>query len=285
MTVHVNEGRLEVELRPAISSERMVGNIKSSLARGLRELKACHPNGFSLSVAGGGPSLSDTYPDLKAENRHIAAVNGSLKFLLDHDIVPEFCGVLDASPHMADVVIADPRVRYLVASNCDPGLFDKLLSAGCKVWLWHPTPASIGTDEGAKALQETSPDAWLMIAGGCTIGLRWVNIGYLLGYRSFHLHGLDSSFRDDKTHAYADRRCGAWVDANSLKIAGRRTSLNFLQQVTDCAAMIDLFTSARLEPTELQVYGDGLLQDCWRHWEANRETMNPQQAFKEFLDC
>jgi hypothetical protein len=277
MTIHL-------DLKPGISPERMVENIKSALARGLREVPACMRHGCALAVAAGGPSLEDTYTLLPGQG-HIAAVNGSLKFLLEKGIIPEFCGVLDASPRMAEIVVADPRVRYIVASNCDPSLFDKLLDAGCKVWLWHPTPASIGTDEGAKALRELRPDNWRMIAGGCTIGLRWVNIGYLLGYRSFHLHGLDSSFRNDQTHAYADRRCGAWVDANSLEIAGRRTSLNFLQQVTDCAAMIELFTSARVERTELQVYGDGLLQDCWRHWKADETKMSPSQAFKEFLDC
>lgn len=282
MTVQFNEGRLEVDLRPAITAERMVENIKSALNRGLREVPACKPHGCSLAVAAGGPSLTDTY-HLLPDQGHIAAVNGSLKFLLDKGIVPEFCGVLDASPHMADVVIADPRVRYLVASNCDPALFDRLLSAGCRVWLWHPTPASIGTDDGAKILQEAQPNSWHLIAGGCTIGLRWVNIGYLLGYRSFHLHGLDSSFRGDQTHAYADRRCGAWVDGNALEIGGRKTSLNFLQQVTDCAHMIELFKGPSVEATELHVYGDGLLQDCWRHWKAS--SLSPQKAFKDFLDC
>ncbi len=284
MTVLFNEGRLEVDLRPGISSERMVENIKSALSRGLREVPACRQHESTLAIAAGGPSLADTYTLLK-EQGHIAAVNGSLKFLLDKGIVPEFCGVLDSSPHMADVVVADPRVRYLIASNCDPSLFDKLLRAGCKVWLWHPTPGSIGSDEGWKLLKEQQPTTWNMIAGGCTIGLRWVNIGYFLGYRSFHLHGLDSSFRDDQTHAYADRRCGAWVDANALEMAGHRTSLNFLQQVTDCAAMIELFKGPSVEPTELNIYGDGLLQTCWRFWEENKDRMSPSQAFKEILEC
>jgi len=275
---------VQIDLKPGISPDRMVENIRSALKRGLRELPACKPHGESLAVAAGGPSLSDTYGILQNQG-HIAAVNGSLKFLLDRGIVPEFCGVLDASPHMADVVVADSRVRYLVASNCDPSLFDILLNAGCRVWIWHPTPASIGTGDGARLLQEAKPENWLMVAGGCTIGLRWVNLGYLLGYRSFHLHGLDSSFRGDKTHAYADRRCGAWVDENALEICGRRTSLNFLQQVTDCAAMIELFTGPTVEATELHVYGDGLLQDCWRHWESHRETTSPSRAFRELLDC
>lgn len=257
----------------------MVKNMRSALSSGLREVPACVPHGESLAVAAGGPSLADTYHDLESQG-HVAAVNGSLGFLLDRGIVPTFCGVLDASPHMADVVAADPRVRYLVASNCDPALFDKLIGAGCKVWLWHPTPASIGTDGGEKLLREMRPDTWKMVAGGCTMGLRWVSLGYLMGYRDFHLHGLDSSFRDDKTHAYDDRRSNKeWIDASSLEINGFRTSLNFMQQVTDCSMMLARFQMPDIEPTKIEIYGDGLLQSCWRHWKENGDRMSPQEAF------
>lgn len=267
-----------VEVRPPVSPEQMVENMRSALSRGLKEVIHCKPTGYSLSVAAGGPSLHDTYTQL-ANATHIAAVNGSLGFLLERGIVPTFCGVLDSNEHMKDVVEADPRVRYLVASNCHPALFDKLLDAGCKVWLWHPTPKSIGTNEGFELLKRERPGTWCMVAGGCTIGLRWVNLGYMLGYRDFHLHGLDSSFRDDKTHAYKDRRWGQWVDESSLEIKGHKTSLNFLAQVSDAAQMIERFSVADMDACSFKIYGDGLLQSCWRHWEANKDTLSPSEAF------
>lgn len=273
-----DEDRVWVRMQPPVSPEQMVENMRSALSRGLREVVPCKPTGYSLAVAAGGPSLHDTYTQI-ADATHVAAVNGSLGFLLGKGIVPTWCGVLDSNAHMADIVEADPRVRYLVASNCDPALFDKLLGAGCKVWLWHTTPKSINTEAGAELLKQERPGTWYMIAGGCTIGLRWVNLGYVLGYREFHLHGLDSSFRDRRTHAYKDRRWGEWVDESSLEINGYRTSLNFLQQVSDAAQMIERFQKPDMEPVKFSIYGDGLLQSCWRHWEANRDTMSPSEAF------
>jgi hypothetical protein len=270
-----------IRATPPTSPEQMVENMRSALSRGLPEVRACQPHGCSLAVAAGGPSLSDTYESLKDQD-HIAAVNGSLGFLLDKGIVPTFCGVLDSSPHMADVVVADSRVRYLIASNCHPSLFEKLIAAGCKVWLWHTTPASIGTDAGLALLKATRPDTWLMVGGGCTIGLRWVNLGYVLGYREFHLHGLDSSFRDRQTHAYDDRRNGDWVDGHSLEINGYKTSLNFMQQVTDAAHMIERFKLADMQPVKMTVYGDGLLQAAWRFWEANQDSMSAPDAFQQW---
>lgn len=260
----------------------MVANMRSALARGLKEVMACKPHGHTLSIAAGGPSLADTIGEIEG---HIAAMNGSLKFLLERGIVPEFCGVLDSSPHMADIVVADPRVRYLVASNCDPALFDKLLEAGCRVWLWHPTPYSIGTEDGARVVKAAHPDNWLMIAGGSTMGLRWVNLGYVLGYRDFHLHGLDSSFRGTETHAYGDRRSTReWVESSSIEIAGHKTSLNFLQQVEDFAAMLERFSAEDIEPVSVAVHGSGLLQTCWTRWLSDL-SVRPQEAFRRVLEC
>lgn len=274
----VTDDRVFVRMTPPVSPEQMVENMRSALSRGLREVKACKPHGYALAIASGGPSLADTYQDLEAHG-DVAAVNGSLGFLLEKGIVPTYCGVLDSNEHMVDVVVADPRVRYLVASNCHPKLFDKLIDAGCKVWLWHTTPKSINSEEGARLLKEHRPETWYMIGGGCTIGLRWVNLGYVMGYREFHLHGLDSSFREDRSHAYKDRRWGKWVDESSLEINGYKTSLNFLQQVGDAANMITRFQQGDMEPVKFHIHGDGLLQACWRHWEANKDTMSPGEAF------
>ena len=70
-------------LTPAVSSETMIENMRSSISRGLRVASACRPHGTTLSVAAGGPSLQDTYKGLEG---FIGAVNGSLGFLLTHGI-------------------------------------------------------------------------------------------------------------------------------------------------------------------------------------------------------
>lgn len=278
-TLAFNDGALQIEVRPETSSEQMVENMRSSLSRNLPQLRRLKAHDNVLSIASGGPSLEDTYRDLEG---HVAAVNGSLRFLLARNYVPHFCGVLDSHERMADIVEADKRVNYLIASNCHPALFDKLINKGCKVFLWHSTPDSIGTHEGDDLIKAAHPDSWLQIGGGCTIGLRLINIGYVLGYRKFHLHGLDSSFRDRKTHAYEDRRDGDWVDHSSLEINGHRTSLNFLAQVTSFANLLANFQSGAYDPVEFSMFGDGLLQEGYRFYLKNKATMSPQDAFQQW---
>ncbi len=201
-----------------------------------------------MSVAAGGPSLEDTYGSLSG---YVAAVNGSCRWLLERGIVPNACGVLDPGEHIADIIEADKRVTYFVASICHPSVFDKLKR--CHVVLWHPS----GSPECEILLESLFPDSWFMIGGGCTMGLRWLNLGFVCGFRSFAFHGLDSSFRGVATHAYPDR-----ADAKEhITVSGRRTRLNFVNQVQDFFASLDTHARISAEQVNVEVYGEGLLQD------------------------
>jgi len=249
-------------LTPAVSSEQMIENMRSSISRGLRLATACRPHDITISVAAGGPSLQDTYKELDG---FIGAVNGSLGFLLDHEIkdgASYACAVMDAGDHIADALVADPNVRYYIASVVSPKVFDKLKD--CDVRLWHITPESTTDPKGVEAvLHANYPDQWHAIGGGCTMGLRWINLGYYLGFRRFKLHGLDSSFRGSSTHAYPDRA----DTKDRVEFRGRQTRPNFLAQFHDFFAVVGDFNH-RDPSVTFEVFGDGLLQDEWASWTA-----------------
>jgi hypothetical protein len=238
------------QLQPVIPVETMLENMRSALARGLPQVRSCRAHKHVMSVAAGGPSLEDTHKELHG---YIVAMNGSLRWLLERGVTPNACGVLDPGAHMVDIVEADPNVSYFVASICDPALFEKLLKVGCHVVLWHPS----GQPECEIVLETMFPDTWFMVGGGCTMGLRWINLGYVCGFRTFKLHGLDSSFRGTATHAYPDR-----ADVKEhLTIDGRQTRLNFVNQVQDFLATIATYDRVEFDPVDIEVYGEGLLQD------------------------
>jgi hypothetical protein len=252
-------------LSPAVPAAQMLSNMRSAIARGLPEATICRPHPTMMSIAGGGPSLADTYQQMEG---WVCAVNGSLQWLIDRglrDGVSYACGVCDANDHIADVVPAHRDVRYYIASVCSPRLFDKLIAAGCDVRLWHVTPNSTEDAEGVEALLSAEYDEWSAIGGGCTMGLRWIELGYFLGFRRFSLHGMDSSFRDKATHAYPDHQDAKDV----IEFDGYRTRVNFLAQVHDFADLLENWWG-RDNHIEIKVFGEGLLQNEWKQFrEAN----------------
>lgn len=229
-------------LAPSTAPEVMAEHVRSARERGLPELRRCRAHRHTLGIAGGGPSLADTLKDL--DGTYIAAINGTLRFLLDRGVVPHACGLLDPGAHIADTIVADRRVRYYVASVCHPSVFDKLKD--CHVTLWHPSP---------------HVQADFTVAGGCTMGLRWFNLGYVLGFRRFAAHGLDSSFRGGATHAYPDRA----DSKDRIVFKGRTTRANFMAQAQDFGTMLERWQQPDTDAVEISVHGDGLLQDTWKH--------------------
>lgn len=242
-------------VRPVGSDAVLTEHVKSALGRNLPEVKPAAPHGRIMSIAAGGPSLQDTYRDLEGV---IVTANGGLSFLLEKGITPWGVGCFDPRQHMADIIERNEDVFYFLGSTCHPDLFEKL--KGCKIGLWHPLGLpSLGELIGGR-------DG---IGGGTTMGLRWLTLGHYMGFRKFHAHGLDSSYRGDRTHAYPDYRDGMACQ----EVFGFRTSQNFVQQVEDWFCTKDMFAALpEHDQPEITLHGDGLLQYC----EANMKP-EPEQ--------
>jgi FkbM family methyltransferase len=264
--------KFDFVLVPAHKPEELHDNIRSSTARNLPVVKDVLPHDEILSVVGGGPSLEDTYGGLTG---YVAAINGSLSFLLDKGIIPQMCGVCDPSPHMVDIVEADKRVTYFLASIVHPSVYDKLLDAGCLIYRWNITVP--GWEEMRAELE---PDSTI-IGGGSTMGLRWLNLGYAMGFRRFHLHGYDSSFRIDPrrgkaSHAYKDHQDEKeWVTFD-----GYATRVNFIGQLKDFIDWMDRLTDDDVDPVEIKVHGDGLLQSKFKEWQAHNPGWHTESLVK-----
>lgn len=248
-------------LIPTHTPEQLLANVRYALTLGLPEVKQCAAHDEIMSIAGGGPSLQDTYKDLTG---FVAAVNGSLPYLIGKGITPQMCGVCDPSEHMVDIVDAVPGVAYFIASCVHPKVFDKLIAAGCTVYLWHLHPID-GQDA---LLNELCPQGWTQIPGGCTMGTRWITLGYHLGFRKFHIHGLDSSFREHSSHAYPDKQ----DDKEWIYFDGFPTRVNFIGQVVDFISLMEDGRKPNVEPMEIKMFGDGLLQWRYKKW---LEESNP----------
>lgn len=242
-------------LIPTHTPEELLSNVRYALTLGLPEVKQCAAHDAVLSIAGGGPSLADTYPEMTG---YVAAVNGSLSYLLGKGVTPQLCGICHPKDNIVDIIEPHPDVTYFLGSCVHPRVFDKLLAAKCKVYLWHVHPID-GLDD---LLNAHYPDGWTQIPGGTTMGLRWITLGYHLGFRKFHLHGMDSSFRGKSSHAYPDHQdAKEWINYD-----GFQTRIPFLGQVEDFLSLMENARDPEVEPIDIKVFGEGLLQTRYAHW-------------------
>ncbi len=256
----------------SVSDEQIQRNMVYALALGLQQVRRCPPHDLVLAIAGGGPSIADTYGKLRnpGPNTRVVAVNGSHDWLIAKGIVPFGCAFLDPNPRVAELFTPHHDVLYFVASCCDASVFDKL--KGYNVRLWH---AAGQTPEDKTILNKGLPD-WLLVGGGSTVSLRCIMLGYMLGFRDFRLHGFDSSSRNGKRHAYAQ---DDGVLPDEITYQGYRTTPAWLVQMTDFFALLDRFNRPDMNYVTIKMYGDGLLQSEWKRF--RKECGNPFSRNKE----
>jgi uncharacterized Rossmann fold enzyme len=193
--------------------DRIIANVRGALARGLPTLSGAPVHDGHAIIVGGGPSLKSSLRELiwrASIGQTVFALNGAGKFLLDNGIQPDHLVILDARPENAQFVI--PGHCYL-ASHCDPAAFD----AASDATVYHVnTDGIVEATEGLGTVD--------LISTGSTVGLIAIGIAYYIGFRTFHLFGMDSSYEDEH-HAYpqpgndADSVISATVAGRTFKAA------------------------------------------------------------------
>ena len=227
------------------------GNIAAAVARDLPWLQLSEPHDGVAVIVGGGPSMKALLPMIaghKAAGQAIFAVNGTIPTLAGANVVPDYFVLFDARAHNQGFVHPNKSTRYLIASQCNSGVFDSL--KGHDVTLWHPAYPGIQDYIGDRLCA--------LIGGGTTVGLQAMSIAFCMGYRNIHLYGFDSSYsKDGEGHAYAqdanatEPREGYWVMGKEYIAAPwmARQAMEFQTAAEQLAE----------EDTIIQVHGHGLL--------------------------
>lgn len=201
----------------------------------------------TVIIVGGGPSLADTVDAIahhKSRGAKVWATNNSYAYLVKHGIQPDAQVILDSRPENAAFLHPHPDVIYYLNVSCHPSLFDKLEK--CEVIMYDLSSAATGFSVGIKALY----------------------LAAFSGYRDFKLYGMDSSYRDDDHHAYAqtlndgENVVDVIVDGRKFRAAPwMAIQAGEFQQVAESLAE---------QGCTISVAGDGLLP-----WIANRMMHTP----------
>jgi hypothetical protein len=131
-----------------------------------------------LAVIGGGPSIREKMGEIAAFDGDVWAINGAWGLLRDHGIEATFY-TIDPSPEAVPLCVGAKKA--VIATCCDPGMFDNLMDAELSV-------AKIGID-----------GLW----NGPTSASTAPVIAIEMGYRELTFYGCESSFGDE-VHAYTN---------------------------------------------------------------------------------
>ncbi len=209
MSATLTDERLRViegfEFKGSINTDDAVllANIQHSITLGHPQVRPQAPQADRVVLVGGGPSLDDTFEELRAlyfAGAKVVTVNGSYQWCLDRNIRPSAHVVLDARPENARFVSpAIPQCRYLLASQCAPETW-AAVDGRPDVWIWH----AVAEDN---AILKPTLDAyydkqWMPTPGGTTVVMRAMLLMRAMGFLRFDLFGVDSCFMGDQHHAY-----------------------------------------------------------------------------------
>lgn len=262
---------MEIETVCNTSDDVLFANVKANSARDVPWVKSVEAHDGQAVIVGGGPSVMDWLPEIryrKSCGQTIFALNAAAKLLAEEGIEVDHQVVVDARDH--NLAFLGFAKHHLLASQCHPSLFD----AAKSVTLWHQEyPEDM---ERFDACLPANGPAHALIGGGTTVGLSAMVLAYALGYRKLHLYGYDSSYRDEKTHAYKQsdpQRVDCIVTAGGKKF---RTSLAMARQAELFPGLCDTLINAGCLIT---LRGDGLLP-----WQSKLASMTEQEKYTAMWD-
>jgi hypothetical protein len=191
------------------SEEVVLRNMRDNIARQLPQLTFMEGQPSQhLAIVGGGWSLNDpkVFQELREvyfEGAKLVALNGAGNWLMERNMRPSLQFVLDSRPENIEFIREPiPNCRYLLASQCDPSLFELCKDRDTTIFhLWN------GADETYpvhKVLDEYYNKRWTHVPTAGTVGIVAPMALRILGFSFFHLFGIDSCYAPDKVthHAY-----------------------------------------------------------------------------------
>lgn len=246
--------------------------VAHAIRLGLPQAMPYDENHEVVALVCGGPSLAETERELVEAHwsgAKIVTVNGAYKWCVERNLKPSATVVLDAREF--NQRFADPAVigcRYLLASQCHPSTFEAC--RGRDVLLWHalstgdPEVELLDAFYGGHLITKDDQQGhgcYFPITLGTTVGLRAISLMRMLGFRRFHIFGLDSCWLGDRHHAYEqsenndDGRLNIWLKPEGIEAKRFVCSTWQAKQAEDFMKLVQ----ERGNLFDINVHGPGLI--------------------------
>ena len=249
---------LKFQVTANTSDEDIARNIQANAALELPWLKTQPAHEASAVIIGGGPSAADHIDEIRMMQQggaHVFAVNGASLWARKHKVTPNFQFIADAQEVTATLV--DPEaLEHIFASQVHP----KTMASVAKPTVCHLGSANLMDHLPAEKLQE---GGFAILGGGVSAGSLVPSLIYAMGYRDLHLFGLDSSYRNGKSHAY-DQPMNGTIPCIEFELEGE-TFVASLPMKLQAEKLLGIVDQLKAGGCTLTVYGNGLFQALYNH--------------------
>jgi hypothetical protein len=251
----------KVQTKNCVDHSVIQKNIKENLILITTWLDMCKTDNEEIVIANAGPSLNpEEIRPFYDKGIKIVAVKHALEQLLNADIIPWACILLDPREHVKEFV-KHPKVNqinWFVASMVNPEVVKLLKEQNCKIYGYH---AYVGADEHL-----ILPKDHKLICGGSATCTRGIAVLDWLGFKKFHLFAYDLCSLEkpdlNLTKGEGENVKPVWMEitlncetANDKEVKRTFwTKGEFLAQVQE---LRDFFKHSGLE--NFAVYGDGII--------------------------
>ena len=244
----------DIEVKCNTSEEVVLEHVKSAIKRHIPQFKPHDEQDKVIAIVGGGPSLKDTFDDLKEKHEagmKVVSVNGTHDWLMDHGIRPSLHVQLDSRPFNARFVQNwHPDTKYMIASQSHPDVFDAL--EGADVTMFH-----LATNGRVRrVLHDYYMGYTVPVGGGNTVMLRTIPMMAMLGFKTMEIFGFDSCCIDEENHIYEQTEND--VGTSTTVTVGDREFFCYGWMHSQAQQFITVIEKMG-DKFELVVHGDGLI--------------------------
>lgn len=249
---------LKIQAKCVLGPEERLEQIKANLERGLEEFGPTKAHDKEIAVIGSGPSVKKQIgkiKQLKKKGVMILAIKAAHDFLIKKGVIPHAALAVDPQDHIWKCFqkklpeLEPNRPAYLIASQCHESTFEYLKDQ--RVILWHLLATS-----SAKLLSGR-----IQVGGGSTSGSRGIVLGYMMGFRKFHLFGFDSCLepgKDKYLRKIDGQKWGGDKEKIMELVCEGKTFYSDPAMAAQASEIQDVFKM--LEGAHIKAYGKGLIQ-------------------------
>jgi SAM-dependent methyltransferase len=245
-------------LKTNVSEEKLKENVKKNIEDGWTLMVPHLWQDQEIMLVGGGPSLKRFEAEIRrkrAEGVPLVTTNGAYNWCIERGITPSAQVMVDArlfNKRFLEPVI--PECKYLVASQCDPEAISHLPKD--RTFLWH----AASCEEWLDYISSVQKTPVFPVPGGSTVMLRAIMLLQVMGFRKYHIYGMDSCI-EDAHHAYEQKE-----NDGGIVVKVKTRSKEFACEPWMASQALEFQKMAGLldDAVEMEIYGDGLISTIIR---------------------